>query len=62
MDKRPLSPRPELLVDQMNVFLVDPDGNQVGRDGPVLADGSNLSTMSRGKTVFAIPQNETRRF
>ena len=53
--------RPLFIVDPWMNVLADPQGNQVGWDGPVLADGSNLSTVSRGRVVHATVTEDTRR-
>ena len=63
---RTQSPRPELVVDQRNGKLVDPNGNFVGWDGHVIPGGwgtanNNVSTLSRGKMIYADPNEETRR-
>ena len=49
-----------MVVDQMGLSLVDPDGNYIGWDGPILPNGQNLSTMSKGRLVKAKRIEDTR--
>lgn len=54
--------RPEILVDQLGTALVDPQGNFVGWDGPMLTGNlGNLSTLLRGRSVVATKAQDTRR-
>jgi hypothetical protein len=52
--------RPELIVDQLGVALIDPQGNYIGWDGPVLTDGGAISTQNRGRQVAASRTQDTR--
>ena len=48
-----------LVVDPWRHVLVDPDGNQVGWDGP-LFDGFNVSPRNRGRMASAGVVEDTR--
>jgi hypothetical protein len=52
--------RPELIVDQMGVALIDPDGNYIGWDGPILLDGTNFSTQQAKRGLIATKTEDTR--
>jgi len=66
-----ISPRPEFIVDPQGWVLRSPDGYFVGRDGPIVPGfgvnidsfgNGNLSTLMRGKMIYAAPNAESRFF
>jgi len=61
MKYRRIENRPELLTDHASHCVVDPDGNYIGWDGPILPDGTNLSTLRRPQQVTATRIVNTRR-
>jgi hypothetical protein len=61
MEYRRITSRPELLCDQHGHCVVDPDGNYIGWDGPILPDGSNLSTRNPQRIVAATRTEDSRR-